>query len=148
MRRSATVAETELQPQQQRVIELLVCGTSVTTAAKAAGVSRSTVYRWLREAPFVAAYNRGLRDLNEAIATRLLSLAQRSVDVVEQALDAGDVRAALAILRGWWSRKLPEVGPDDPFQVEQQFKEVELAAQEAEQNREMRQLFVGVPDYP
>ncbi len=66
---------------------------------------------------------------------------------MEQALDAGDVRAALTILRGWLSRQPSEVGPDDPSQVEQQIKEAELAAREAEQNRELRQLLVGVPDY-
>ena len=49
---------------QARAIDQLVTGATVTEAAKAAGVGRSTLHRWLREDwNFQAAHNAARRDL-------------------------------------------------------------------------------------
>lgn len=91
----------ELSPVQVQAIELLISGTSVTSTAEQIDTSRSTVHRWLREDfTFRAALNRAKRLLVEEFETRLLSLAEAAVRTVEDAVAAGDMRAALAVLKG------------------------------------------------
>ena len=52
----------ELNSKQLIVLEHLVAGATVTKAAEAGGVDRTTVHRWLREyCNFLAAYNAAQR---------------------------------------------------------------------------------------
>ena len=54
----------KLTAQQERVLERLLTGETVTAAAEAEGVDRSTVHRWRREdLAFQAAYNQRRREL-------------------------------------------------------------------------------------
>ncbi len=47
-----------MSPQQQVAIEQLVAGKSLVASATSAGVTRLTLYRWLKSDPvFTAAYN-------------------------------------------------------------------------------------------
>jgi len=86
----------KLTAQQERVLERLLTGETVTAAAEAVGVDRSTVHRWLREdLKFQAAYNRQRRELQEAYAARMLSLADHAIATVEHAITNGDLRASL-----------------------------------------------------
>src|SRR5262245_45523135 len=90
-----------IEPRQVLVLEQLLAGASITRAAQAAGVDRTSVHRWLREDwSFQAAYNAARRDLMREIETRLVRLAEGAVQAVERAVRQGDVRAALAVLKG------------------------------------------------
>jgi hypothetical protein len=90
-----------LKPGQEMVLDRLLAGDTVTAAAVAAGVDRSSVHRWFRsDAHFRAAWNRRRRELRDAAAARLMSLARRALDVIEKAVEAGDTGIALAVLRG------------------------------------------------
>ncbi len=112
-----------LTPRQQRVLEHLLAGETVTSAAKAGKVDRTTAHRWLREDyAFQAAYNRGRRELQEALQTRLLSLAEKAARTVEGAVEGGDSRAALAVLKGLGllNGEPPEIGSDDPEDLEEE----------------------------
>ena len=61
MPRNAT-PDGRLKPRQQAVLERLLAGETVTAAARAAKVDRSTVHRWLKEDyTFGAAYNQDSR---------------------------------------------------------------------------------------
>ncbi len=103
MRQIATVESTarELTPQQEVVLAALLTGKTVTTAAGEAGIARQTVHRWLAsDADFIAAHNRGRRELANAHAVRLLALCGGALDVLEGAIQGGDVKAALAVLKG------------------------------------------------
>lgn len=90
-----------LSKQQQIVLQCLLGGQSVTEAAEAAKVDRSTVYRWLRDDyDFQAAINRGRREVQLAIPNSITSIVEPAIQVVRAAIQRGDVRAALAVLKG------------------------------------------------
>ena len=133
-------ARPELEPRQARALEQLLAGASVTEAAKVARVDRSTVHRWLREDwAFQAAYNASRRDLQREIEARLLHIARAAAEAVEQAVKEGDVRTALAVLKGTGilAGERPVIGPEDPTEAEE---EAELVAGERDSLRVQRRL--------
>ena len=112
--------DSNLTPQQMAVLEALLSGSSVTDAAQSNGVDRTTVHRWLRgDHEFKAAYNGGLTDLRDAAQARLLSLASTALEVVSRALDEGDVKTAIGVLRGvgLLSGYVTSIGPSNPRAV-------------------------------
>lgn len=105
-----------LEPKQVRAVESLLQGTTATAAAQAAGVNRRTLLRWQQsDYAFQAALNQDRHELREAVQLRLEKLAESAISVVEQALSKGDVRAALAVLRGllFLGRGPVTIGSDD-----------------------------------
>ena len=73
----------------------------MTEAARVAGLSRSTVYRWVKEdAAFKAALNRWKDEIEESSRNRLLTLTQSAMDSVERAMERGDGRLGLQLLKG------------------------------------------------
>jgi hypothetical protein len=109
-----------LKPTQSIVLEQLLAGESVTKAAKAGGVDRTTVHRWLREdAVFQGAYNAARRELSREVEARLPHLAEVALATVQAAVEQGDVRAALAVLKGLGALSgVPlEIGTDDPVEL-------------------------------
>ena len=110
-------ATESLTPQQLQALDLLLSGLTVTAVATAVGVSRETVHRWLRDdCGFIAAMNRGKRELHEAAQSRLQSVWWRAADNLARAVDAGNLQASLVVLRGLGelSGSLPLLGTDDP----------------------------------
>ena len=66
--------EQKLGARQTRALAELLGGSTVTSAAKAAGVDRSTVHRWLREDfTFQASLNAARRDMQREVGHRLLA---------------------------------------------------------------------------
>jgi hypothetical protein len=125
----------ELDPKQVTALECLLRGSTATEAAQAANVNQRTLWRWQRSNPeFQAALNRGRREAWEAAELRLQRLAESAIRVVEQALDQGDVRAALAILRGL--RLLGgapiAIGPDEADGIARQARINESERRQAE----------------
>lgn len=112
----------ELSPAQEIALEQLVAGETVTAAAQAAGVDRTTVHRWKREPTFEAAYNRLRAELRDATEARLLRLAEKAARTLEAALDAGDARIGLGVLKGMGllPEKRPAFGPETPEALEQE----------------------------
>ena len=130
-----------LDPQQVAALGCLLTGNTVTEAARSSGVSRETVHRWLREDfEFQAAYNRGRFELMQAIGTHLLATAHRAAANVAKAIEEGDLRASLAVLRGLGSLagKGPVCGTDDPQVLRE---ESEIAKKESQFHRSLRNLF-------
>ena len=92
-----------LSPAQQKALLALLEGQTVTAAAQAAGVDRTTVHRWLRHSKhraFRAALEEGRRELRRAMSARLLALLPKAADCLDAALAEGDSKAALALLKG------------------------------------------------
>ncbi len=86
---------------QLSALEGLAAGSTVTDAARLAGVDRTTVHRWLREDfRFQAAWNRLRADLEREVEARIEKLVQVALTAVEEAIAGGDARVALAVLRG------------------------------------------------
>jgi hypothetical protein len=91
-----------LTPQQERAVGLLLGGATVTAVAAGVGVSRETVHRWLRrDWPFVAAMNQGRRELHEAASARLAGVCGRAVENLARAVEEGDLKASLFVLKGF-----------------------------------------------
>lgn len=94
----------DLLPAQQKALAALLAGQTITAAAKAAGVDRTTVHRWLRDRykpAFPDALERGRRELRQATEARLLAMASKATDCLEEAMEEGDGKAAaLALLKG------------------------------------------------
>ena len=104
-------------PAQVKVLDALLAGRTVSSAAESAGVDRSTVHRWLRgDRRFQALYN-GLRhDLLAAVRAKLLQSVNAAATAVASAIEAGDVKTALTLLKGlgFLSGDRPQIGSDDP----------------------------------
>ncbi len=105
-------ATTTITPQMEIVIDRLVVGETVVDAAAAAGADRSTVHRWKREHwAFQAELNRRRRELHERLRHRLEALAERALDNIEKAVEAGDLKASQSVLD---RLSLPPAQPPDP----------------------------------
>lgn len=101
-----------LTPAQEAVIDALLAGKSQAEAAALAGVAAETVSRWKRDdALFVATWQNRRRQVWDAHAQRLRNLASKALDVVEQGIDAGDLRAAALVLK---SVNLSDLAAPDP----------------------------------
>jgi hypothetical protein len=117
MPQNATPSADALTPSQEKALSALLVGKSVTDAAAAAEVDRTTVHRWLKDDfGFRAAFNRERHRLREAMQSRLMTLAEKAAECVERSLADGDGKTALALLKGLGllSGELPPVGSDDP----------------------------------
>ena len=88
-----------LTDRQMAFLRALVSGKKILFAAAAAGVSRSTVYRWQSDSHFVAALNAWRQHSEELTRNRLLVLAEKAVDALDGALAGGDRGAALSVLK-------------------------------------------------
>ena len=142
MQQNATDSQTArpLTSKQLRAVKALLSGESVTSVAREAKVDRTTIYRWLKEDfEFQTALNRGKKLLREDVETRLLVASTKAVDNVSQAIENGDVRTSLALLKGLGSLSGKEavVGGVDP---ERMREEAEIAERQREAAYERRRL--------
>lgn len=123
MRRNATVSDAvepssvpELTAAQQLVLSALLAGKSITDAAAAGGVDRSTVHRWMKnDFTFIAELNAGRLRLRDEAGSRLLAVASRAAETIEQAIIGGNVAASLAVLKGlgFLAGHATAIGSDD-----------------------------------
>jgi hypothetical protein len=104
----------ELGSAQQMALAALRSGQSFARAAEGAGVHRATVFRWVNTDPrFAAAYNAWKGELAASAQVRLLKLADKAVDVVEKALERGNEKVAMKMLRHLAVLRRPRVGTTD-----------------------------------
>jgi hypothetical protein len=77
----------KLKVKQQLAITALLGGASMSAAAEAAGIDRSTLYRWMRrDAQFVAAYNRVKHDHYDALHAHMFRITNQMLDALEKLL--------------------------------------------------------------
>jgi AcrR family transcriptional regulator len=143
MQQNATEsARADLPPQQTRALAALLEGATITAVADSAGVDRTTVHRWPRDDPdFQAAYNAVKRDLRREVQAGIERAVHRAIETVCAAIEEGDVRAALAILKGTGVLvgHSSDIGPEDPAEVEEEAK---LAARARESDRLLRRAMI------
>ena len=105
----------QLSVAQHAAIAAITGGNSITDAAAAAGVSRVTVYSWIRHDPvFRAAYNAWRQELQESARSRLLKTLDQAVTVIAKAVDNGDTRTAVTVLTKFGVMAPVRPGPADP----------------------------------
>ena len=89
-----------LSDSQLLAIDVLLTGGTHREAAGAAGVARTTVTEWVNHRPeFCRELERRRWQRAEQVNDRVGALITRSLDVVEEHLVAGDLRAVLGVLR-------------------------------------------------
>ncbi len=119
-RQDQEVAVLELEPAQLQVLGELLMGRTVAAAARSVGVSRRTIFRWLKDdLAFQAEYNRRRKELQQATESTLEMLADHSAVCLARAIAEGDSRVAIAILKGlgFLSGSRPTVPSDDPARL-------------------------------
>jgi hypothetical protein len=89
-----------LSPPQQAALGALAGGQTLSSAATTAGVSRMTIWRWLKTDPaFAEAYRQWKLELRESSEAGLLRASEKAVAAVAKAAADGDARIALLMLR-------------------------------------------------
>ena len=97
-------ASRELSPQQEGAITALLSDPGLTGAAKAAGVGKATLWRWLQQPAFQEAYRRARREAVEQARARLQQASGEAVEALrgvmndEDAPHASRVSAAKTVL--------------------------------------------------
>lgn len=76
----------QISEKKAKAIELLMQSCSPGEAADAAGVSRVTVYRWLKNPDFQAVLSERKNDLLEAAARKLAGNLDKAIDVLADLL--------------------------------------------------------------
>ncbi|MCD6552444.1 MAG: helix-turn-helix domain-containing protein [Anaerolineae bacterium] len=90
-------------PKQRKAIEALLTTGSVAAAAKAAGVSRQTLYRWRKDTDFQDALRDAEREALQALSRSLVRLAEKATRTLEEMMESAErdsvkVRAADVVL--------------------------------------------------
>ena len=91
---------TDLTVTQRAVLAELLSGATVTDAAKSARINRTTVYKWLKKPAFKSALNDSRNVIRQSLHARLMQTAAQAVETVEKAIEDGDAKSALAVLKG------------------------------------------------
>lgn len=98
----------QLTPQQITAVELIVTGRTDAEVAAQVGMTRETVNHWRNWNPlFMAAMNELRLGAWKATRERLRTLNAKALDVIEQHLQAGNLKAALALLKYANEEKMP-----------------------------------------
>lgn len=93
-------AQNKLSQKQLNAIDLILTGLNDREVAESLGVGRNTVNKWRNhDADFQAELNERRKELNEATQNRIRSLTQKALDAIEYALEKGDARIALEVLK-------------------------------------------------
>ena len=133
----------KLSPKQHDAIDLLLQGRSITEVSKELKVDRSTIYRWQGDVHFEAERNKKARELRDSSKARLAQLADKSLAVIDDALDSGDAKTALSVLKGigYLSGAITAIGSTDAEQLE---SEREIAQKQKEQQDRMNSLIFSL----
>ena len=93
-----------LTPKQRKAGETLLTSGDVSKAAAAAGVSRETLYKWLKQSAFSNAIREAESEALESLSRALVSLGEKAAaalgGILEDsgALDSSKLRAAEIVL--------------------------------------------------
>jgi AcrR family transcriptional regulator len=84
---------------QRSAIDMITTGHTLAQSASAAGVSRMTLYRWLKgDAAFIAAFNAWQNDVLDTARGRVLALSDQAVTTLAKSITEGDANLALKVL--------------------------------------------------
>jgi len=89
-----------LSPRQMTALKAFHSGSSLTDAAKAAGVTRQTLHRWRTQYHW---FSEAMEDWEEGqmviARSRLVDMADNAIDALAHAIENGDARAAMMVLK-------------------------------------------------
>jgi len=128
----------EVTSKQAQVISALADGSTVTDAARLAGVDRTTVYLWLKtDALFVAGSNRERQERQHALRARLGELVPEALNGLTDLLkpDANPVvrlRAIMFVLQAYDLPRGEGIGPTDPETVGRDHRHTEAIQRQSD----------------
>src|SRR5579884_1980191 len=133
----------DLPAPQQEALAAIKAGMSFPKAAEAAGVGRTTIYRWVQSDPhFRAAYNAWQHETRESAHARLLKLTEKAVEVVEAAMRRSDEKTAVALLKHLGVLRPRKAGATEPKVLQMQML-LEKSKQEYRADKAMAQHLLG-----
>jgi hypothetical protein len=121
--------------EQENAIDLLILGQSDRDVAATVGVDRTTVWSWRAHHPlFGAELNRRRADLFRAAQHRLLALVAKAIDNVAAAVEAGDAKMSIELLKavGVYGAPVP-AGEEDPEVILESWVDEALAREGLEE---------------
>jgi hypothetical protein len=90
----------ELDKRQQLALFALAAGLGTSGAAKAAEVSRQTIYNWMRQDHFALALRHWRTRTTSAVHDRLLAVADQAAQCVIHSIKCNNANTALSLLKG------------------------------------------------
>jgi Homeodomain-like domain len=119
-----------LSPEQESAIDLLILGKSDREVAEAVGVTRETVWHWRHEHPvFMATLERRRAEVWRQPQERLRSLLSKAVENIGQAVESGDLKASIEVLKAvgmYGDGKMNAIGEQDPEKLIRQQAEAQV----------------------
>ena len=88
-----------LTPQQTLAVPIIAVSPSVAAGAKAAGISRTTLHRWMLDPAFRAEVESARKDAAALAYSELQALALKSVAALSSLLEDGDPRVRAHAVR-------------------------------------------------
>jgi len=111
-----------LSAHQLAALHAITSGKNVSEAAQTAGIARRTIYNWLASDPhFRAAYNAWKKELMEFGRGRLVKMTETAIDAVRIALEKGDARLAITLLKN-----IGLLAPETPGQTDPELVKAEM----------------------
>lgn len=77
-----------MKPKQNKAIELLSQGLSIDATATGAGVSRRTIYQWMKDPEFTLALHDKSAEVIDRLNHRLVRLNDKALDVLDACLES------------------------------------------------------------
>ena len=87
----------KLTPKKRKAVESLVANGDVSEAARYAGVSRDTLYRWLKQDDFRAALDAATRQALERLSRSLVALGDQAVGTLGSVMDDPDAATGVRL---------------------------------------------------
>ena len=125
-----------LTEQQTQAATLLAEGKPLAEVAEAIGTDAPTVGEWQASNPaFIAEVNRRRQEAWRQAQDRLRALVPKALDTLAQAVEAGDLKASVEVLKavGVYGKVPSPVGEVDPEMVQVQQAEAWAKAEVAKQ---------------
>ena len=138
-------AGVSLTPEQRTAIEWMTAGETALAAATAAGVNRTTVYRWMKSDPqFQAAYNAWQNDVLATAKARLVAATDVAVTAVVNGMARGDAKTALTLLKQLGLLRPSRPGHTDPDRVAED-QQNDRHREEIQRFNDQDNAFAGTP---
>jgi len=119
-----------LSIEQQNAIDLLIAGHTDQQVADAIGKDRTTIWGWRHEHPlFMAILARRRAEIWRAPQERLRALLSKAVENLAAAVEAGDVKASIDVLKAvgmYGDGTMNAIGEQDPKRLLQAQAQAQL----------------------
>ena len=94
--------EEKLTSQQQKALELLGTGKTITEVASSLDLNRTTIWRWTKKPEFQASMNTLIAEAREEVQQSLIALQEKAIETLKDCLSSSNdmvrLKTALSVL--------------------------------------------------